>query len=301
MTSNGQASNDDRNEPSIYALGEVLSEDLDVEVALSPHSPNDNGEIVATIATSNTTPTASTTPVTTDNKEETPRQTWCRKLIKFYNEYDFFILLMIVILLAFAYPPLEATYLQPQVTASWIAVIYIFCKCTYSELFGLRCVVRSSHGKIWRGHSINGMGSELCFSALYFIVHCLHIFTHADSPTTYLFVIVVSGLSLKTEEFKYALKQLKFNIFVQVYGFGFVSAAVFGLSRILIVTNALIVPLANGLVICACLPMAINMVVILSKTSDGDEATAVFNSAFGNMLGVFLSPVLILAYLGISR
>jgi sodium/bile acid cotransporter 7 len=46
--------------------------------------------------------------------------------------------------------------------------------------------------------------------------------------------------------------------------------------------------------------MAINMVVILSKTSEGDEATAVFNSAFGNMLGVFLSPVLILGYLGVS-
>jgi solute carrier family 10 (sodium/bile acid cotransporter), member 7 len=96
------------------------------------------------------------------------------------------------------------------------------------------------------------------------------------------------------------LKQLKFNIFVQVYGFGVVSAAVFGISRILIVTNALIVPLANGLVTCACLPMAITMVIILAKTADGDEATAVFNSAFGNMLGVILSPLLILGYLGIS-
>jgi solute carrier family 10 (sodium/bile acid cotransporter), member 7 len=46
--------------------------------------------------------------------------------------------------------------------------------------------------------------------------------------------------------------------------------------------------------------MAINMVIILSKTADGDEGTAIFNSAFGNMLGVFLSPLLILGYLGVS-
>jgi sodium/bile acid cotransporter 7 len=97
-----------------------------------------------------------------------------------------------------------------------------------------------------------------------------------------------------------AFKQIKFNVFVQAYGFGVVSATVFGLSRILIATNALIVPLANGLVVCSCLPMAINMVIVLSKTADGDEATATFNSAFGNLLGVFLSPVLILAYLGVS-
>jgi sodium/bile acid cotransporter 7 len=46
--------------------------------------------------------------------------------------------------------------------------------------------------------------------------------------------------------------------------------------------------------------MAINMVIILSKTADGDDGCAVFNSAFGNMLGVFLSPLLILGYLGVS-
>lgn len=39
---------------------------------------------------------------------------------------------------------------------------------------------------------------------------------------------------------------------------------------------------------------------ILTKASGGDEASAVFNSAFGNLIGVFLSPLLILGYLGVS-
>jgi solute carrier family 10 (sodium/bile acid cotransporter), member 7 len=46
--------------------------------------------------------------------------------------------------------------------------------------------------------------------------------------------------------------------------------------------------------------MAINMVVVLTKASDGDEAAAVFNASIANLLGVFLSPVLILAYLGVK-
>jgi sodium/bile acid cotransporter 7 len=38
----------------------------------------------------------------------------------------------------------------------------------------------------------------------------------------------------------------------------------------------------------------------LTKSSGGDEASAIFNAAFGNMVGVFLSPTLILGYLGVT-
>jgi hypothetical protein len=129
MTSKSATTNNEKNDLSLYAHGEVVSDDGDVEVALSPDAPKDDD-----VAPSNT-PTASTTPTTTaqdepstTTKEEPPRKTWFRKLIDFYNDYDFFILLVTVILLAYAYPPLGATYLQPQITASWIAVMYIFCK-----------------------------------------------------------------------------------------------------------------------------------------------------------------------------
>lgn len=39
---------------------------------------------------------------------------------------------------------------------------------------------------------------------------------------------------------------------------------------------------------------------VLTKSAGGDEASAIFNAAFGNMMGVFLSPVLILGYLGVT-
>ena len=46
--------------------------------------------------------------------------------------------------------------------------------------------------------------------------------------------------------------------------------------------------------------MTINMVLVLTKSAGGNEAAAVFNAAFGNMIGVFLSPVLILGYIGVT-
>ena len=93
---------------------------------------------------------------------------------------------------------------------------------------------------------------------------------------------------------------MKFNIVVQLFNFGAVSSIVFGISRGLIKVGAIAQSLGDGMVVCACLPLTINMVLVLTKSSGGDEASAIFNAAFGNMLGVFLSPVLILGYLGVT-
>jgi len=47
---------------------------------------------------------------------------WCQA----YEKYSFLILVVIAVLFAKAYPPLGAIYLAPQITSSWIAVIFIF-------------------------------------------------------------------------------------------------------------------------------------------------------------------------------
>jgi len=158
-------------------------------------------------------------------------------LMNIYFTYEFLILVMIVILLARAYPPLGAIYLAPRITASWIAVIFIF---------------------------------------------------------------LLAGLSLKTEELKKAFQNFYFNSFVQIYNFFVVSAIVFGFSRFMAFCGILSQTLEDGMVICSCLPMTINMVLVLTKSAGGDEASAIFNAAFGNMIVVFLSPVLILGYIGIT-
>ena len=46
--------------------------------------------------------------------------------------------------------------------------------------------------------------------------------------------------------------------------------------------------------------MAINVVIVLTAAAGGDEAAAIFNTTCGNLLGIFLSPALILMYLGTS-
>lgn len=126
----------------------------------------------------------------------------------------------------------------------------------------------------------------------------LRLYIHRDDFA--ILNTVLAGLRLKTEEFSKAFQRLYFNIAVQVFNFGVVSAIAYGVSRGLAEVNAISEALADGIVICAALPLTINMSLILTLSSGGDEAAAIFNAAFGNLVGVFLSPVLILGYLGVS-
>ena len=111
-------------------------------------------------------------------------------------------------------------------------------------------------------------------------------------------IFLLSGLNLKTEEFKNALKEIGFNVYVQAFNFGVVSAVVFGVSRGLAQGGVINQDLADGMVICACLPMTINMVIVFTRSAEGDEASAIFNASFGNLVGSLISPALILGYLG---
>lgn len=85
---------------------------------------------------------------------------------------------------------------------------------------------------------------------------------------------------------------------MQIFNFGVISSVVYGISRLLVHINIIGNNLADGMLICSCLPMTINMVYVLTSASNGDEAAAVFNAAAGNMIGIFLSPILILLYVG---
>jgi solute carrier family 10 (sodium/bile acid cotransporter), member 7 len=115
--------------------------------------------------------------------------------------------------------------------------------------------------------------------------------SHADET-------VLSGLSLRTDEFSQAFQQIYFNSSIQVFNFGLVSGTVFLFSRVLVRLHWLDEVLANGMVICGCCPMAINVVIVLTASANGNEASAVFNTIFSNIVGIFLSPALILGYLG---
>jgi len=114
------------------------------------------------------------------------------------------------------------------------------------------------------------------------------------------FIFLMAGLSMKSEELRKACVSFPFNTFVQLYNFTVVSLLVFGFIRLVDVLGVPIQKdLADAMMICACMPITVTMVIVMTKSADGDGAAAIFNAAFGSLLGVFVSPALIIQYTGL--
>jgi hypothetical protein len=79
------------------------------------------------------------------------------------------------------------------------------------------------------------------------------------------------GLCLKTEELVKAFKRVHFNAFVQLFNFGAVSLIVFGFSRLMMRIGILSTVLADGMVICSCLPIIVNLFEVLTKLEGGGK------------------------------
>ncbi|KAM9836446.1 sodium/bile acid cotransporter 7 isoform 3-T3 [Aulostomus maculatus] len=108
-----------------------------------------------------------------------------------------------------------------------------------------------------------------------------------------------SGLSLKTEELTSALLHVRLHVFVQSFTLVFFPLVVWLLLRVLALT-AIDPWLLRGLQTVSCMPPPVSSAVILTKAVGGNEAAAIFNSAFGSFLGIIVTPVLLLLFLGSS-
>ncbi|EDO46325.1 predicted protein [Nematostella vectensis] len=108
-----------------------------------------------------------------------------------------------------------------------------------------------------------------------------------------------SGISLRTEDLKSALTHVKLHVFVQSFTMAFVPMLMTAIVQFLSHTS-LNAWLLKGLLVVSCMPPPVSSAVILTKAVGGNEAAAIFNSAFGSFLGIFVTPLLLLNLIGTS-
>ncbi|KAM9263657.1 sodium/bile acid cotransporter 7 isoform 2-T2 [Cariama cristata] len=92
-----------------------------------------------------------------------------------------------------------------------------------------------------------------------------------------------SGLSLRTEELTSALMHVKLHLFVQIFTLVFFPTAIWLFLQLLSITP-INEWLLKGLQTVGCMPPPVSSAVILTKAVGGNEAAAIFNSAFGSFL-----------------
>ncbi|XP_068961577.1 sodium/bile acid cotransporter 7 isoform X4 [Petaurus breviceps papuanus] len=107
-----------------------------------------------------------------------------------------------------------------------------------------------------------------------------------EMTITYIAVSAIffnSGLSLKTEELTSALMHIKLHLFVQIFTLAFFPTTIWFFLQLLSVTP-INEWLLKGLQTVGCMPPPVSSAVILTKAVGGNEAAAIFNSAFGSFL-----------------
>ncbi|XP_053786589.1 sodium/bile acid cotransporter 7 isoform X3 [Desmodus rotundus] len=105
-----------------------------------------------------------------------------------------------------------------------------------------------------------------------------------------------SGLSLKTEELTGALVHIKLHLFIQIFTLAFFPATIWLFLQLLSITP-INEWLLKGLQTVGCMPPPVSSAVILTKAVGGNEAAAIFNSAFGSFLGIIVTPLLLLLFI----
>ncbi|CAM9150685.1 unnamed protein product [Scytosiphon promiscuus] len=110
-------------------------------------------------------------------------------------------------------------------------------------------------------------------------------------------VFFLVGLTIKLNELAGAALNFRLNLLTQMFSLGVLPAVGVGLSRAF-AAGGMHPALADGVLILMALPTTVNMCVILTQSAEGNTAAAAFNAVLGNLLGVVVTPALLLMLLG---
>ena len=114
-------------------------------------------------------------------------------------------------------------------------------------------------------------------------------------------IFLISGLTLPTSELKAAASRVREHAAIQTFNLALFPAAMLGVCALVAPTGLLPAAALDGMLVMSALPTTVNMCVALTRAAGGSEALAIFNAVLGNVLGVFLTPPLLLLLVGRSQ
>lgn len=111
-------------------------------------------------------------------------------------------------------------------------------------------------------------------------------------------IFLITGCTLPTRVLIANARRFTLHLYVQVGSFLVCSATVFGIVSI-IATNATYMDpaLMVGMIFMASAPTTISSNVVMTRSAHGNDALTVVESALGNVLAPFITPLLIRMYL----
>ncbi|OJJ47064.1 hypothetical protein ASPZODRAFT_131996 [Penicilliopsis zonata CBS 506.65] len=118
---------------------------------------------------------------------------------------------------------------------------------------------------------------------------------------TYLCVAIIffaTGCTLPTQALIKGISRWQVHLFIQIQCFLMTSAVIFGIVSAC-ATNPHFMDggLLVGLIFTGCVPTAISSNIVMTRKAHGNDALTVVQSALGNFLGPFITPLLVQMYI----
>ncbi|XP_013092534.2 sodium/bile acid cotransporter 7-B-like isoform X3 [Biomphalaria glabrata] len=126
---------------------------------------------------------------------------------------------------------------------------------------------------------------------------------HPEITSKYFAVFLlffINGVTLPIETLKAALFRVDVHCLIQ--GFTFVVFPAFMYILVMMLHYSFLHPaILDGMIILSVMPPPVSSAIMMTKAVGGNVAAALFNSAFGSMMGVFITPSLIMLLFGRSE
>ncbi len=133
------------------------------------------------------------------------------------------------------------------------------------------------------------------FSAAYFDYEMP--FTSGIKNICVFFIFFISGRSLPLEKILTTLRNLKIHVFIQLVSLLFIPLGYLSLLDPVLHEIHLPQSICTGFLFLGFLPTTITGCVILTRISNGCEATSLCNAVIGNLLGVIITPLWLVSQL----
>lgn len=127
-----------------------------------------------------------------------------------------------------------------------------------------------------------------------YVFRDLGVALNPSSVGTYAVVIVIfliTGYTMPTEALVRGVTDLKLHLYMEL--FIFVVFPLYVLASTLLLGDLFRPEVVAGLFALAVLPTTITSCTVFTQATDGNVAGTMFNAAFSNLVGVFLSPLLL--------
>lgn len=110
-------------------------------------------------------------------------------------------------------------------------------------------------------------------------------------------IFIVTGCTLPTRVLMQNYSRWKIHLFVQIQSFLMTSAVIYAVVSLCATNEKFMDPgLLVGMIFTGCVPTTISSNIVMTRQAHGNTALTVVQSTLGNLLGPFLSPLLLQMY-----